>query len=56
MTVHAAKGLEFQVVFVTGLEEGIFPSLRNGEDEATRSTRSAASPTSPSRAPRSASS
>ena len=34
MTVHAAKGLEFPVVFVTGLEDGVFPSLRNGEDEA----------------------
>jgi DNA helicase-2/ATP-dependent DNA helicase PcrA len=33
MTVHAAKGLEFPVVFVTGLEEGVFPSLRNGEDQ-----------------------
>jgi len=33
MTVHAAKGLEFPVVFVTGLEDGVFPSLRNGEDE-----------------------
>jgi DNA helicase-2/ATP-dependent DNA helicase PcrA len=32
MTVHAAKGLEFPVVFVTGLEEGVFPSLRDGED------------------------
>jgi DNA helicase II / ATP-dependent DNA helicase PcrA len=33
MTVHAAKGLEFPVVFVTGLEDGVFPSLRNGEDQ-----------------------
>jgi DNA helicase-2/ATP-dependent DNA helicase PcrA len=28
MTIHAAKGLEFDAVFITGLEQGLFPSLR----------------------------
>lgn len=30
MTVHASKGLEFDAVFVTGLEQGLFPSQREG--------------------------
>ena len=29
MTVHSAKGLEFDCVFITGLEEGLFPSERS---------------------------
>ena len=34
MTMHAAKGLEFPVVFVVGAEEGIFPGMRAiGEQE-----------------------
>ncbi len=31
MTVHSAKGLEFRVVFVVGLENGIFPMIRANE-------------------------
>ncbi len=33
MTLHAAKGLEFPVVFIIGMEENIFPLSRAAEDE-----------------------
>ncbi len=33
MTIHSAKGLEFNTVFLAGLEENLFPSLRNGSDK-----------------------
>ncbi len=32
MTLHTAKGLEFPLVFVCGLEEGMFPSQQSGDD------------------------
>jgi len=42
MTIHAAKGLEFENVFVVGLEEGLFPhsrSLLSGEKEEVEEER-----------------
>lgn len=33
MTMHSAKGLEFPIVFIPGMEEGVFPHSRTFEDE-----------------------
>lgn len=43
MTVHSAKGLEFRLVFATGLEDAMFPLIRRGialdDDEAAEERR-----------------
>lgn len=35
-TVHGVKGLEYKCCFIVGLEEGIFPSLREDDDQEER--------------------
>lgn len=39
MTVHASKGLEFEVVFITGLEDDLFPHKKYDEESDTEEER-----------------
>ena len=39
MTMHAAKGLEFPVVFIVGMEDGLFPSARAEDEESLEEER-----------------
>jgi DNA helicase-2/ATP-dependent DNA helicase PcrA len=39
MTIHNAKGLEFQAVFLIGMEEGIFPHIRSIEEQGVEEER-----------------
>ena len=39
MTIHNAKGLEYRVVFLIGMEEGIFPHSRSIEDNEVEEER-----------------
>lgn len=34
MTVHASKGLEFDYVFISGMEEDLFPHVKDGEEKS----------------------
>ncbi|MCE7749299.1 MAG: UvrD-helicase domain-containing protein [Candidatus Heimdallarchaeota archaeon] len=33
LTIHSAKGLEFSTVFIAGLEDGLFPSIRSSDED-----------------------
>ena len=55
MTLHAAKGLEFPVVFMAGMEDGVFPHMRALDRARPSSRRNGGSATSASPAPASGS-
>jgi len=38
-TVHGVKGLEYKCCFIVGLEEGLFPSIRDGDDNVQEERR-----------------